>query len=116
MVKQRASRPSPQARSKALRKKSAKARTEPPRVVVGVGLATVDLLFVSPRIDERLVDASVFSMQAGGSASNMLATLAVMGEKTRFFGRIANDEHGHFILRSMQNLRIDTSMLLVEKD
>jgi sugar/nucleoside kinase (ribokinase family) len=85
-------------------------------VVVGVGLATVDLLFISPRIDERLVDASVFSMQAGGSASNMLAALAVMGEKTRFFGRIADDEHGHFILRSMQNLRIDTSMLMIEKD
>lgn len=85
-------------------------------MVVGVGLATIDLIFVSPRIDERLVDASVFSMQAGGSASNMLATLAVMGERTRFFGRLADDEHGHFILRSMQNLHIDTSLLSIEKD
>ena len=116
MAKQRVAPPSARARSKGRGKASAKAPTTPPRVVVGVGLATVDLLFVSPRIDERLVDASVFSMQAGGSASNMLATLAVMGEKTRFFGRIADDEHGHFILRSMQNLRIDTSMLMIEKD
>jgi sulfofructose kinase len=85
-------------------------------VVVGVGLATVDLLFVAPRIDERLVDASVFSMQGGGSAANMMATLAVMRERTRFFGRIADDEHGRFILRSMQNLRIDTSMLSIEPD
>ena len=91
-------------------------KSGPRRVVVGVGLATVDLLFVSPRLDERLVDASVFSMQAGGSCSNMLAALAVMGERTRFFGRVADDEHGHFILRSMQNLRIDTSMLSLEKD
>ncbi len=90
--------------------------SRPPQVVVGVGLATVDLLFVCPHIDERLIDASVFSMQGGGSAANMLAALAVMGMPTRFFGRIADDEHGHFILRSMQNLRIDTSMLSIEPD
>ena len=95
---------------------SPKARSGTPKVVVGVGLASVDLLFVSPRIEERLVEASVFSMQGGGSSSNMLAALAVMGERTRFFGRIADDEHGRFILRGMQNLRIDTSMLSIEKD
>jgi len=98
-------------------KKTAKARpaAQHKGVVVGVGLATVDLLFMSPRIDERLVDAPVFSMQAGGSASNMVATLAVMGANTRFFGRIGDDEHGRFILRGMQNLGVDTSMLMVEK-
>jgi sulfofructose kinase len=96
--------------------KAKREKTESRKVVVGVGLATVDLLFVSPRLEERLVDASVFSMQAGGSASNMLATLAVMGESTRFFGRIADDMHGHFILRSMKSLRIDTSLLSVERD
>jgi sulfofructose kinase len=83
--------------------------------VVGVGLATADLVFVSPHINQPLVDAPVFSMQGGGSGANMLAALAVMGERTRFFGRIADDEHGHFILRSMQNLRIDTSLLSIEK-
>jgi sugar/nucleoside kinase (ribokinase family) len=97
-------------------KRTAKTAPAVPQVVVGVGLATVDLLFVSPRIDERLVDASLFSMQGGGSAANMLATLAVLGERTRFFGRIADDEHGRFILRSMQNLRIDTTMLSIEPD
>lgn len=93
-----------------------KAAPRAPRVAVGVGLATVDMLFVCPRLDERLIDASVFSMQGGGSAANMLATLAVMGQPTRFFGRIGGDEHGRFILRSMQNLGVDTSMLMVERD
>jgi sugar/nucleoside kinase (ribokinase family) len=84
-------------------------------VVVGVGLATVDLLFVSPHQDERLIDASVFSMQAGGSASNMLAALAVMGERTRYFGRIGDDEHGRFIQHCMEDLHIDASMLTAER-
>jgi sugar/nucleoside kinase (ribokinase family) len=90
-------------------------RTEARRLVVGVGLASVDLLFVSPNIDLRLVEASVFSMQGGGSAANMLATLSVMRERTRFFGRLADDEHGHFIRRSMQELGIDITMLSTEK-
>jgi sugar/nucleoside kinase (ribokinase family) len=94
----------------------AKTASRPQGIVVGVGLSTVDLLFVSPRIDERLIDASVFSMQGGGSAFNMLATLAVMNQSTRFFGRIGDDDHGRFILRSMQNLGVDTSMLMVERD
>ncbi len=92
------------------------AKTSRRQTVVGVGLATVDLLFVCPRVDERLLEASVFSMQGGGSAANMLAALAVMGQSTRFFGRIGDDEHGRFILRGMQNLGVDTSMLMIEKD
>jgi len=103
-------------RGKASPGKKAQARAGGHQFVVGVGLATADLLFVSPRIDRRLVEASVFSMQSGGSASNMLATLAVMGKRTRFFGRVGDDEHGRFIVRSMENLRIDTSMLSIERD
>jgi sugar/nucleoside kinase (ribokinase family) len=108
-------------KSASVRSKTGPAPKAPPRAgapqyLVGVGFATADLLFVSPRMDRRLVEASVFSMQGGGSASNMLATLAVMGKRTRFFGRVGDDEHGRFIVRSMQDLRIDTSMLSVEKD
>lgn len=114
MARKRTPAKAPRPRGKAAARSRAKAEAR--GVVVGVGLATVDLLFVSPRIDERLVDASVFSMQGGGSAANMLAALAVMGARTRFFGRIADDEHGRFILRSMHNLRIDTSMLSIERD
>lgn len=108
--------PPKKAKDRSSTKQAGKTRPNKPHVVVGVGLATVDLLFVSPHIDERLVEASVFSMQAGGSASNMLAALAVLGESTRFFGRIGDDEHGHFILRSMRNLGVDSSMLSIEED
>ncbi|MGD0836765.1 MAG: PfkB family carbohydrate kinase [Polyangia bacterium] len=99
-------------RKRPLRKRAA----AKPACVVGVGLASADLLFVCPRHEERLVEASVFSMQGGGSAANMLAALAVMGQATRFFGRIGGDEHGRFITRSLQDLGVDISMLLIEKD
>ena len=116
MARKRSAPKSPPLRSKASLKRTEKVLASAPQVAVGVGLATIDLLFVSPRIEERLVEASLFSMQGGGSAANMIATLAVMGQRTRFFGRIADDDHGHFILRSMQHLRIDTSLLSIEPD
>jgi sugar/nucleoside kinase (ribokinase family) len=81
---------------------------------VGVGLATVDLICVVPRVEHRLVDISVFSMQGGGSATNILAVLATLGVRGRYFGRVGDDEFGRFILRSLQQLRIDTSMLSIE--
>src|SRR5687768_12300899 len=67
-------------------------------VVVGVGLATCDLLCVSPRFDERRIELSVFSMQGGGATGTALATLGVLGAKTRFFGRLGDDHFGRFVL------------------
>jgi sugar/nucleoside kinase (ribokinase family) len=86
-----------------------------PELAVGVGLATVDLLCVVPRVEHRLVEVSVFSMQGGGSATNILAVLATLGVRGRYFGRVGDDEFGRFILRSLQQLRIDASMLLIDK-
>ncbi len=84
-------------------------------LAVGVGLATVDLMCVVPRVEHRLVEISVFSMQGGGSATNILAVLATLGVRGRYFGRVGDDEFGRFILRSLQQLRIDTSVLAIEK-
>ena len=83
-------------------------------LAVGVGLATVDLLCVVPRVEQRLVEVSVFSMQGGGSAANILAVLSTLGVRGRYFGRVGDDEFGRFILRSLQQVHIDTSVLAIE--
>jgi sulfofructose kinase len=89
---------------------------KPPRgVVVGVGLATVDLLCVSPRLDERIIELSVFSMQGGGSAANTLATVAVLGARSRFFGRIGDDHFGSFVGGALEQLGVDISLMNVER-
>lgn len=84
-------------------------------VVVGVGLATVDLLTVAPRLDDRVVELSVFSMQGGGSTGSMLATLAVLGAQTRYYGRVGDDDFGRFVLRGLKELQVDTSAVSVER-
>src|SRR5688572_31754113 len=85
-----------------------------PGLVVGVGLATVDLLCVAPRIDERLVELSIFSMQGGGSVATALATVATLGAKARLFGRLADDDFGRFVLGALRGL-VDTLLVSVER-
>jgi sugar/nucleoside kinase (ribokinase family) len=74
----------------------------------------MDLLCVAPRLDERLVELSVFSMQGGGSTANMLAALAMLGARTRFFGRLGDDHFGRFIRAGLDDLGVDTSMVVPE--
>jgi len=83
-------------------------------VIVGVGLATVDYVSVAPRIDERFVELSLFSMQGGGSTGNALAAAARLGAKTRYFGRVGDDEFGRFVVGNLQDFRVDTSVVSVE--
>jgi sulfofructose kinase len=82
--------------------------------VVGVGLATCDLLCVSPSFQERRTELSVFSMQGGGSTGNALAALAALGAKARYFGRVGDDHFGRFILTGLTEMGVNTSLTLVD--
>jgi sugar/nucleoside kinase (ribokinase family) len=83
--------------------------------VVGVGLATVDLLCVAPRLEDRVTELSMFSMQGGGSTGSTLAMLATLGTKTRFFGRLGDDDFGRFALLGLRELEVDTSLVSIER-
>ena len=39
----------------------------------------------------------------------------MLGVKGRYFGRVGDDEFGHFIERSLKQLDIDTSLLAKER-
>jgi sulfofructose kinase len=90
-------------------------RPTPGGVTVGVGLATVDLICVSPRLDERRVELSVFSMQGGGSTGTALATLALLGASTRYFGRVGDDHFGRFIVSGLHDVGVNTSLVQLEQ-
>ncbi len=106
----RSSRPS--ARKPAPRR--GRARPAPRGVVVGVGLATVDLICVAPRLDDRRIELSVFSMQGGGSTGTAVATLALLGANTRYFGRVGDDHFGRFILSGLSDSGVNTSLVQIE--
>jgi sugar/nucleoside kinase (ribokinase family) len=67
-------------------------------------------------MEERLVELSVFSMQGGGSIGNALATAAMLGAKTRFYGRVADDDFGRFVMSGLKELGVDTSLVALERN
>ena len=84
--------------------------------VVGVGHATVDYLGSVaryPDVDTK-VELSQFSMQGGGPVATALVTLASLGIKTAYVGRISDDDFGRFIQQGLCESGVDISGLIIE--
>ncbi len=87
-----------------------------PFEVVGVGHAAVDYLGVVPRypgVDTK-VELSRFSMQGGGPVATALVTLATLGVRTTFIGKISDDDFGAFIRQGLLRAGVDISGLVIE--
>lgn len=88
----------------------------PPPEVIGIGLCTVDMLFVVPRPPEfgGLMQATAYLRQGGGPVPTALVALARLGARTRFVGRVGDDPDGAFIRDELAAEGVDTSRLMVE--
>jgi ribokinase len=84
--------------------------------VVGIGLCTVDMLFVVPRPPEfgGLMQATEYLRQGGGPVPTALVALARLGARTRFIGRVGDDPDGAFIRDELAAEGVDTSRLMTE--
>jgi len=83
-------------------------------LVVGLGQATVEMLGVGPRSSEAVVELPTFSIQSGGAVGTTLATVAALGGRARYFGRLSDDEFGSIILRGLKEFGVDVSQVLIE--
>ena len=83
----------------------------PKGLLVGMGLASVDMLCVAPRLGERDVELSLFSMQGGGTMGNVVAAAAALGAPSRYFGHLGDDDFGRYILRGLEEYDVDCSMV-----
>lgn len=84
--------------------------------VVGLGLCTLDHLFVVPHPPtfERGAPVRAYSTQGGGPVATALVALARLGAHVGFIGRIGDDEAGHFIRQDFERYGVDTSHLEAE--
>ena len=83
-------------------------------LVVGLGQATVEMLGVGPRSPEAVVELQTFSIQSGGAVGTTLSTVAALGGRARYFGRLSDDEFGSIILRGLKEFGVDVSQVLIE--
>lgn len=83
--------------------------------VVALGHAAVDSFGLVARYSEpgNMRELRQFSLQGAGSAATAAATLAVLGTKSAFVGKVSDDGFGRHSLRSLETLGIDVAHAVV---
>lgn len=84
--------------------------------VVGLGLNAVDDLCVVPKFPEFNTKVRYLSIQrqGGGQVATAMVALARWGLKTRYMGKVGDDDKGRFSLESIRAEGVDVSHVLME--
>ncbi|MCK4598089.1 hypothetical protein KAU04_08600 [bacterium] len=86
--------------------------------VVGQGVCAVDFLCRLPhypRLDEK-TELVEFSMQGGGPVPTALVTLARLGARTCYVGRVGDDEGGRFVRESLEREGVEPHGMVVSPE
>ncbi len=84
--------------------------------VVGMGLNSIDHLCLVPRYPASNSKAKIagFSKQGGGQVATALVALSRWGVKTKYIGKVGDDDLGQLSLDSIRREGIDVSSVTIE--
>jgi sulfofructose kinase len=84
--------------------------------VVGMGLNSVDFLSVVPEfpVPNSKMEMLQFSKQGGGQVATAIAALSRWGVRTKYIGKVGEDELGTFSLNSLRQEGVDVSSVTTE--
>ena len=84
--------------------------------VVGMGLNSVDFLNIVPEFPtlNSKMEILRFSKQGGGQVATAMVALARWGIKTKYIGKVGDDELGQFSLRSICEEGVEVSSVTTE--
>ena len=93
-------------------------RDDKPFDVVGMGLNSVDFLCITPEFPKfnSKMKMLQFSRQGGGQVATALVALSRWGVKTKYIGKMGDEELGQFSLRSLREEGVDVSSVTIEPD
>lgn len=80
--------------------------------VVAIGELLID--FTPAGISES--GDSLFAKKPGGAPANVLAANSLLGGKTAFIGKVGKDSFGYFLKKTLEDIRIDTSGLIMTSE
>jgi fructokinase len=80
--------------------------------IVCIGELLID--FFCTDVDIDLVEGQNFQKQAGGAPANVCATIAKLGGASYFCGKVGNDPFGRFLKKTLDDVKVDTSMLVFD--
>ena len=82
--------------------------------IICIGELLIDFFCKDVNID--LIDGQNFEKQAGGAPANVCATIASLGGNAMFCGKVGTDPFGYFLKKTLDNVNVDTSMLLFDRE
>jgi len=84
--------------------------------VIGIGMCTVDNLFIVPHTPEfgRKCRAVDYNRQGGGPVATAMVALARLGAKVNFIGKAGDDPEGDFIRDELLKEGVDISHFITE--
>ncbi|MGQ9637378.1 MAG: carbohydrate kinase family protein [Thermodesulfobacteriota bacterium] len=84
--------------------------------VVGMGLNSVDFIGIVPEYPDgnSKMNLLQFSRQGGGQVATALVALSRWGVKTRYIGKVGEDEFGAFSINSIREEGVDVSSVRIE--
>lgn len=77
-----------------------------------IGEILIDFFCTDVNID--LIEGQNFQKQAGGAPANVCATVVKLGGHAMFSGKVGNDPFGHFLKKTLDELNVDTSMIIMD--
>ncbi|MDF2789187.1 MAG: carbohydrate kinase [Neobacillus sp.] len=80
--------------------------------IICMGELLID--FFCTDVDINLLEGQNFQKQAGGAPANVCATIAKLGGTALFSGKVGNDPFGHFLKKTLDDVQVDTSMLVFD--
>lgn len=84
---------------------------------VGLGVNAVDYLCVLdpyPHLDDK-VDVKGASVQGGGPVPTAMVTLAKLGAKVCYIGKVGDDPEGEFVKSQLEKKGVDTQYILTDR-
>ncbi|AGK98812.1 carbohydrate kinase family protein [Clostridium pasteurianum] len=81
--------------------------------VLCIGELLID--FICSDVNTSLDLGDNFKKKAGGAPANVTAAICKLGGKASFVGKVGDDPFGKFLKDTLDNLNVDTSMLLMDK-
>lgn len=67
-------------------------------------------------VDVALKDGENFRKMAGGAPANVAATVSRLGGSASFSGKVGNDSFGDFLIETLEEYQVDTSMIVKDAE
>ncbi|WP_134701365.1 carbohydrate kinase [Ammoniphilus sp. YIM 78166] len=80
--------------------------------VICLGELLIDFYCTDRGVD--LVEGFHFLKQAGGAPANVAAAIAKLGGQAALAGKVGDDSFGHYLKRTLEEVKVDTSMLVMD--